>query len=125
MTAHPGTVVFVDKLLGTETVKDAANMPASVTFIDDVPVTRFVIEAAPDNGRRILAYGFDGTLLRTTIMVYRDSVHPIRGNSGLTLPPSSAASTAQILDLGRGLAGVLVSHAVPTFREVETAIDYL
>lgn len=93
MIAHPGTVVFVDKVLGTETVKNAANMPESVAFIDDMPVTRFVIEAAPENGRRVLVYGFDGTLLRTTIMVYRDAVHPIRGNSGLTLPPSNAART--------------------------------
>lgn len=93
MNAHPGTIEFVDTVSGIAITRRAENMPPAIAFADNTPIVRFVIDAMPDAGRRILVFGANNVLLRTTLMIYREQVHPIRGKSGLTLPPSRAAST--------------------------------
>lgn len=93
MNAHPGTIEFIDTLSGTKKTKNVERVPESIAFSGEAPIVRIVIEAAPDDGRRILSYGINGVLLTMTHMIYREPVHPIRGNSGLTLPPSRFART--------------------------------
>lgn len=93
MSAHPGTIEFVDNVSGTKTSKQAANLPASIAFVGETPIVQIVIEAAPDDGRRVFGYGIDGKLLTVTHMIYREPVQPIRGNKGLTFPPSRFART--------------------------------
>ena len=53
------------------------------------------------------------------------AVQAIRGNSGFTLPPSSAATTRRSSGLARVAPRVLVAHLLPRRREVEAAIDRL
>lgn len=93
MSAHPGTIEFIDNLSKTRTTKTIEKLPASIAFAGEAPIVRIVIEAAPDDGRRILGYGIDGALLTMTHMIYREPPQPIRGNKGLTLPPSRFART--------------------------------
>ena len=118
MPEHPGTILFVDHVLGTETVRQAADVPPFIAFADDVPVVRIVITATENNGRCIASFGADGELLHTNHMIDRSEAQPMRGNSGLTLPSSSAAMT-------RKSSGWLRSWAASSYRTLSQLLAKL
>ncbi len=69
---HPGKIVFVDQDAGTEQVKSADQVPASVAFASvegsQVPVTRIVSSVRGDQ-RVIHSYDEGGRLLLSTVQV--------------------------------------------------------
>jgi len=71
---HPGTVLFVDEVAGTEHSRPASDLPETIAWavVDGVrvPVTRVVARMA-GTSRVLRSYGADGRLLSSTVQVPR------------------------------------------------------
>jgi len=67
---HPGSIVFENRVDGTQQEQRVDQVPADVAFVEldgqPVPVVRVVFSAFGDQ-RRIESFGVDGRLLSVTV----------------------------------------------------------
>lgn len=67
---HPGEILFIDKIAGTERTERADAVPETIAWYEDqerrVPVVRIVSLGTPDR-REIQRFGPDDEFLDTTI----------------------------------------------------------
>jgi hypothetical protein len=81
---HPGSITFVDRDAGTESVQPADQVPEGIAFCrgadgERIPVVR-VVRYSDGPNIRVCQHGADGGLLKSTVMVptepYRRNVLP-------------------------------------------------
>lgn len=62
---HPGTILFVDTVKGTEVRRALEEVPRGLMFVSGTPVTRILIVGGSQM-RELVCFGADGTFLQRT-----------------------------------------------------------